>query len=842
MADAFALLLRRHRLRRRLTQEALAERAEISSRSVREMERGLGRSPRPHTVMGLVDALELAGADREEFVQAGQALFWASRAGQSGRTEPAGEQVPTASDPPRQLPPDLPDFVGRRDELAVLRQVLHRAGDGRLAAISGPPGVGKTALAVYAGHRLAPGFPDGQLFAALRGANGDPADPAEVLAQLLRALGVSGAALPAGVDARAGLYRTRMAGRRVLLVLDDVAGYHQVDPLLPANAAVLMTSRSPLTGLPGVTSIGLHPLPSAAAVELLARVAGEARVCAEPAAATELVVACGGLPLAVRIAAARLAARPHWTVGTLAERLADERHRLDELRHGDLSVRSGLQLAHRELTPAAARAFALLGELGIRSVPEWPVALLLDAEPAAGVAALDELLDARLLDDLGSDQAGQPRYGFHEVTRLYARERRVAEVDPADWVAGLARVAGGWLALARQAQDRLACGHFNLDDRRHPEMVVDPRAAAVATGRPVEWFEAEREALVALVPACAKADLAATASALAGCAADFYEFRGYYDDWHRVTQAALAACRQAGDRSGESAMLRALGSCLLELDDHDEAVATLRAARELARAAGDPVGAAMASKDLGLVLSLTGQLDEAETQLSAAVEELGRVGQHPNKAIAMCTLGFVLRQRGNAAEAIQVTRSALQIARIHGDRYTRAFAWRSLSAPLLAGGCRGEAQRAARRAAVLFEQIGDDIGRAQSLRALGEALATDPHRLPAAEQALSSAAAIFRDQGHDWGMALTELSLGEVEVRRGVAGAADRLRRSLEYWTSAQVPALQARTLVALSAAAEQAADPAARELLVEAHRLYHQLEAPEAAALAARLGLPAAP
>ncbi|MFC7640454.1 NB-ARC domain-containing protein [Streptosporangium lutulentum] len=473
--------------------------------------------------------------------------------------------------------------------------------------ISGPPGVGKTALAVHVGHRLASWFPDGQLYAALRGATGDPAAPAEVLAQLLRVLGVDGPTLPAGVDARAGLFRARLAGRRMLLVLDDAGGYRHVEPLLPAEGiAVMVTSRLPLTGLPGVTAIDLRPLSGPTAVELLCRVAGAERVRAESAAAAELVTACGGLPLAVRIVAARLAARPHWTVGTLTERLADERRRLDELRHGDLAVRPGLQLTYQGLTPAAARAFALLGELDVPSFPEWPVAALLNVEPVAGAAALEELLDARLLDDLGPDRASQPRYRFHEVTKLYARECREAEIGRAEWAAALARAAGGWLALARQAQDRLHCDRLYLDDRSGAASVADPRAAAVAADRPVEWFEAERETLAVLVQACAGEGLAVTARGLAGCSADFYDLRGYYADWLRSMRVALEACRQAGDRPGEAAMLRGLGGCLVELDDPDEAVSTLRSARALAQEVGDRAGAAMARKHIGFVLSLTG--------------------------------------------------------------------------------------------------------------------------------------------------------------------------------------------------------------------------------------------
>ncbi|MEV0594841.1 tetratricopeptide repeat protein [Nonomuraea cavernae] len=856
--ETFAALLKHHRLRRRLTQEALAELAEISARSIGDIERGRGRTPRSHTVDRLALALNLTNSEREEFVQVARALSWAGRAGasdrispstrmtQPGRDEHSGDDRPAGRhdvgrQPLRNLPADLPDFVGRDCEIAKMCAVLGTESQGgRLVAVSGPPGAGKTALAVHAAHRLAPLFPDGQLFARLGDGSREPAGAGEVLDKLLRALGLDGAALPAAVDERAGLLRARLAERRILLVIDDATGHGDVEPLLPAaGCAMVVTSRVPLTGLPGVTAVDLSPLPTEAAVDLLGRVAGDRRVQAEPDAAEELVSMCGGLPLAVRIAAARLAARPTWMVATLTAKLADERVRLDELRHGDLAVRPGLHLAFQELSPNAARAFALLGELNVHSFPEWAVAMLLDTPSVAGGGALEELLDARLADAVGPDPAGQPRYRFHDLTKLYARECRRARIGESDWRAALARAAGGWLALARHAQDRLRCERFHLDDRSHPAFLDDANAFAVAAGHPIEWFEAERETLGALVRACAEAGLTGTAWSLAACAADFYELRAYYDDWHRATEIALEACRRGGDRAGEAAMLRSLGSCLVELDEQEAAVSTLRAARELAEELADPAGAAMARKDLGFVLSLSGRLDEAQAALRGAAEELGDVGRHATRAIALTSLGFVLRQRGDTAQAVEVIQTALAGARACGDRFAQAYALRGLSGALSADGRTAQAAEAARRAAALFTRVGDPIGVAQSLRALGEALAHEDHRSGEAEEALTAAAAVFQESGHSWGLVLTELSLGEMQARQGVPEAVGRLRQCLQFWTDKRVPALRVRTLLALASAAERAGDPAARDLLVEVFGLYREVGSPAAAELARRLGLP---
>ncbi|GIF62263.1 SARP family transcriptional regulator [Asanoa ishikariensis] len=834
MDDEFAAQLRGHRLALRLTQEVLAERAGISARSVGEMERGRGRGPQPRTLERLATALELTDDARKPFVDAGRALFWSNRA------------APAASPPvqvgaARHLPRNIADFVGRHDELALLDATLFaEPRKARLVAISGAAGVGKSALAIHIGHRLAARFPDGQLYAELGGENRVPAEPTDVLAVLLRMLGVDGSALPAGLEDRAAMFRCRILDRRTLLILDDAAGHRQVAPLLPPDGvATVITSRLALTGLPGAETIDLRPLPGRDSIELLRKVAGPERVQAEQDSANALVAACGNLPLAVRIVAARLAARPHWTLGQLGERLIDERRRLDELRHGDLSVRPMLQVTYRALSPAAARAFALLGSLcgtGISSVPEWAVVALLDSSPVAAAAAVDELLDARLLESTGLDQAGQQRYRFHEITRLYARERREAEISDAEWSASFARVAAGWLGRARLAREGLQCERFYLDDPAAAVLGSYPTATAVGTNA-VEWFEAERDSLVALVAASRTAGRADIARGLAACAAEFFELRGYYDDWRRTMRTALDSCREAGDRHAEAAMLRGLGGCLVECELPDQALLTLRAARALAEQVGDTAGMAMASKDIGYMLGLAGQLDEAESELRAAVDGLDRFGRDSVKVIAMTNLAWVLRERGASDEAIDVVRAALRTARGAGDRFALAYASRGLAGALLAADRSALAERTARRAARLFEQINDPIGAAQSLRVQGEALAKDPARLVEAEQAFRAAAEIFRRRGHNWGLTLAELSLGEAQARRGLAGADTRLREVLRFWTAENVPALRARTLVALAQVAEQAGDPSAVLLKTEAYELYRSLKAPQAKELARQLG-----
>jgi transcriptional regulator with XRE-family HTH domain len=301
----FGRLLRAHRLRRLLTQEQLAEQAGMSARAIRELEQGRVRQPRGDSVRLLADALTLAGAAREEFHTAARG--------------PAAEAASGQPAVPSQLPADIADFTGRTEPVARLSDLLARDPDGSrsaavaVAAVVGGGGVGKTTLAVHVAHRVRGRFPDGQLHVDLRGAETSPAGPEEVLGRFLRALGVKAGAMPESLDERAELYRSLLADRRVLVVLDNAASETQLLPLLPGSptCGVLVTSRAPLTGLGGIRRVELDVLPAGQAVELLGRIVGPGRVAAEPGEAAELARLCGCLPLALRVAGARLAARPH---------------------------------------------------------------------------------------------------------------------------------------------------------------------------------------------------------------------------------------------------------------------------------------------------------------------------------------------------------------------------------------------------------------------------------------------------------------------------------------------------------------------------------------------------
>jgi hypothetical protein len=342
----------------------------------------------------------------------------------------------------------------------------------------------------------------------LRGTNAQPLKTTDVLAEFLRTLGVQPMAIPDRLEARARLYRARLSDRRVLVVLDNAADETQVRPLLPGSAgcAVLVTSRRRLAGLEGATTVDLDVMDPDQAIELLGRVAGPQRVAAEPEAAAELARLCSYLPLAVRIAGARLAAKPHWRLAGYAARLQDERRRLSELRVGDLEVRASFMLSYQALSPDERHAFRLLGTLNGPDFAAWVAAALLDCGLQTAEDLIERLVDAQLVEATPEDPTGAIRYRFHDLLRVFARERLREEEPATAQQAALERALVTYLALAQRAS-----AYLGRDDHRigpnihghpkpvHPKPVNDSGLAAVVERDPLAWFKAEQENLIAAV-------------------------------------------------------------------------------------------------------------------------------------------------------------------------------------------------------------------------------------------------------------------------------------------------------------------------------------------------------
>ncbi|MCA2219074.1 AfsR/SARP family transcriptional regulator [Jidongwangia harbinensis] len=475
---------------------------------------------------------------------------------------PVASVAPLAADPgrsgPRLLPTDIGDFVGFGDQLDTVRQVL-TAGEGGasrravpIVVLVGRAGAGKTTLAVHAAHLLAETFPGGQLFADLHGRTAEPVDPAMILGRFLRALSEPAEEKSLGLDHRAERYRARLADRRTLIVLDDAAGEEQVRPLLPGArfSAVLVTSRRWLPGLPGAVHIGVDVLDRAHSVELLARMVGSGRVDAEPTAAGELAELCGDLPLALRIAGARLAGRPHWRLRRLADRLADDDRLTDELVHGGMSVRDSLAMAVSAMPVPAQRLFRLLGLLDFPAVSGWAGAALLGVPVPEVNDLLDSLSDAHLLDIVVAPADPEPRYRFHRVFGSYARAEGRVHESPECRRDAVGRALSALAALAREA-------HRRLGGPALPEDAQDDGALPGETVRrlidtPHDWFERERLTLLAGIRQAVRSGHLDVGRSLAISTAGFAAPRTQQASWREAHEFALDVILTLGHQHGNA--------------------------------------------------------------------------------------------------------------------------------------------------------------------------------------------------------------------------------------------------------------------------------------------------
>ncbi|HEV7964032.1 MAG TPA: NB-ARC domain-containing protein [Actinoplanes sp.] len=451
-------LLRGFRQRALLTQEELAARTGLSTRTIRRLESNQLLRPRTATIRVLVSHLGLTSAEQRAL---------AAGADADAPAEPSQADQPPAPSRRDELPTDIPDFTGRSDLVAALSaalsgEIVPGLGATRLVGVSGMPGVGKTTLAIRVGNLLRSHFPDGLLYVDLRGTSDRPLSPEDAISRLLRRCADVDAALPDDLEERAALFRAMLANRRTLIVLDNARSEAQVRHLLPGGAgcAVLLTSRRPLAALDGLVRFDLGVFRPHEGVELLTRILGVERVISDPAAA-EIVELCGNLPLAVRIAGARLLARPHWALRRMADQLADEHRRLDALLVGDRAVRSSIELSYQALGARPRRLFRLLGALTETDVPAWVAGALLDLPQPEAEDLIEDLVDARLVEAHGLGRGMRARYGMHSLVRLYARERCLAEDQDVDRASAALRMTIGVLERMRAgnaaAARRLEC-------------------------------------------------------------------------------------------------------------------------------------------------------------------------------------------------------------------------------------------------------------------------------------------------------------------------------------------------------------------------------------------------
>ena len=464
-----------------------------------------------------------------------------------GRSDPVAAPGPT----PRLLPPAIAVLTGRSALAAVVRDLM-TTNHASTVVVTGAAGVGKTALAVWVGQHVARTFPDGQLYAHVRGTTGKPASAHRILGRFLGALGVVGKALPTGLDERTDLFRSLIAGRRLLILVDDVTSEQQILPLIPGSAgsALMVTSRGRLPGLADARRVEVDVLDDASGLEMLAAAAGRDFGPAERVAARRLVAQCGGLPLVLGIAAARLAARPHWTCGDLSSRLEDDGRRLDELAHGGLAVRSSLSLSYEILTADARRLLRLLSVLDVPDVGGWVAAPLLDTGHPAAVDILETLVDARLVEAVAG--SGVTRFRLHDLVRCYARERLAAD-EPGSNEAALRRMLGCLLHLTTEAHRRGSGGDYPLPHVPAPCWRPDRAVVDGMLADPLDWLGRERAVIVEAVALAVRADLLDFACDLASAAVCLFE---------RLAPDGVPPARAGRDLSGADRQSRVHGSYL----------------------------------------------------------------------------------------------------------------------------------------------------------------------------------------------------------------------------------------------------------------------------------------
>jgi DNA-binding SARP family transcriptional activator/tetratricopeptide (TPR) repeat protein len=661
------------------------------------------------------------------------------------RPRPDDEMAQEAS-VPRQLPGDLSTFTGRDIELARLLTAAGLNGDTAgnpgnpgnpdsvdgngvpaapvILAIDGMPGVGKTALAVHAAHRLAERCVDGQLFVDLHGFTQGvaPVDPADALDQMLIGMGVPGEQIPQDLDARAALCRTRLADRRMLIVLDNALDEAQVRPLLPGSSGcvALITSRRRLTGLDDAHSLSLDALPREDALGLFARITGEDT----SQVAAEIVELCGRLPLAVRIAAARLRARPSWTAADLADRLRDQRHRLSVLDLGPRSVTAAVDLSYRQMNTAKRRMFRLLSLTPGADIDAYAAAALADTTVREAIRLLDDLTDAHL-----QHEPTPGRFQFHDLLRAHAAHASTDEDTEADRRAALTRLFDHYTHTASVATDIVyphlaaylpriprpasSAPPFADQAEAQTEGQADGRAGAAA------WLEAELTNLLAAASHAADHGWPAHTLHLSATLRRHLHLRGRYTQVVDLVTRALDTARDLGHQLGELDALCGLGEVHKYQSRFGAAAECFTQALDIARRIGHRLGEYDALRGLGYIHRYQDRFGPAAFCFDQALRIARDIGSDLCELTALCSLGHLHRYQERLGAAADCFDQALRIARRIGDRESELIALHGLGVARRAQGQYGPATDCLEQALDLARETDDHNYQFEALHSLG---------------------------------------------------------------------------------------------------------------------------
>ncbi|HEY3003188.1 MAG TPA: BTAD domain-containing putative transcriptional regulator [Kribbellaceae bacterium] len=683
---------------------------------------------------------------------------------------------------PSQLPLDLADFSGRGAELERLRDLVCGRDPVRppIAVISGPPGTGKSALAVKLGHMVRESFPDGQIYLDMR-ASSQPREPSGALHDLLRSLDVPDSAVPADPERRSAALRSELASRRVLILLDDVGSASQVLPLLPGTgeSALVITSRRRLTDLAGADSVPLDVLDAADAAALLSLVAGPGRVDGDDAAVAEILEACGNLPLAIRIAASRLVQRPDLAVADLARRLRDETHRLDELSLGELAVRTSADLSYGSLGPDEARLYRVLGHI---AVGDFSARAL---DPVFGRAGtdrgLDRLIEANLVQTSSVDSTGHPRHRLHDLIRLHAVQIGT-DAERAQAIEDLRLVLDAALRQCRRACAALPFEYFGVPELEPGTGDTADDDKPMTGDEALTWLDAERGTFVQLVRAAANSGLHEYAWRIAAAWGLYLDMRAGFDEWDESHQVGLASARACGNRRGEAIMHRNLGQLALYRDDWEPAYEHLTAAAEIFDAIGDRLGAGVTGVGLGTWHRERGFLDVALEHCVRAMHAFVEVGDANGEAVARSASAAIHLLRDDADTASAYLAPAFRLARLLGDPHREAKVRRRIAEVREHQGRNDQAVRQLRTALAIFEGLGDDHCASYTRASLGQALLALGDQA-SARRMLLAALEIGHRLGDRSAEAQAAYLLGELHRQAGHVDPARRyLGRAARVW------------------------------------------------------------
>ena len=724
---------------------------------------------------------------------------------------------------PRQMPTAIADFTGRQDIMQTLIELLSGRPESDepkylpVIALNGKGGIGKTALALQVAHAVREDYPDGQLFAQLTEADGQPVPVPTILEQFLRALGMPPSSVPSDVTERIAAYRTALGDRRVLIVLDSAESVSQVLMLIPgsANCAVIVTSHSPLSYLQGAHHFEVQDLDEQTSIKLLAKVIGHDRVRAEESSALAIVRLCGGVPLALRIVAAKLAKRTHWPLEKMVRRMTDDERRLDELALGGMGIRATLTLSYGGLSDQARRLFSRLSLLGTSDFASWVSAPLLDLDAEMAADELDTLIEAHLVEVWASED-GSPRFRLHDLARLYALERVAAEESTAERFRARERLLQCWLSLATEAHRRCYGGDYAVLHGSATHWALPSDFVDLLLQNPMDWLRTERAGLVSAILQAAQASMDELCWDLALTSVTLFESHHYTDDWYKTHEAALAVTRRAANLRGEAAILCSFGNLtvglspgratqylepalqifnqigdthgkawVLSLQAHadrqcgryDQAMACYLDALNGFQAVGDRVSEVDALTGIAQIHISCERMEMAEEFLSKALVICGSLKAPRVMARTQHRLGEFFLNRNDLERADWIFSSVLDLVRDQRDLVGETYALLGLGTVHTRQESYDLAETELRSALALSRQVGDNLAQERALLVLAESYMAmgEPER---AVPLINEAAVVIGEIGPSsiWREAFLELRT-KLDEQLGLAPEADGLIR-----------------------------------------------------------------